>query len=74
MCRIVRGKVRPWASEPLVRLDQPLVGDTLGEPDGLAVLDESGVVKQGQASVGVGSPYCGAVGKVANCQNGGYPG
>jgi len=65
---------RPWATEPLVSLYQQLVGDTLGEVDGVALLDESGVVKQGEASVGVGPQYCGAVGKVANSQNGVYLG
>ena len=60
----------PWATEPLVVLPQPQVGQTLGEADGVAWIDESGVVKQGDASVGVGPQYCGAVGKVANSQNG----
>jgi SRSO17 transposase len=64
----------PWATEPLVRLHQQLVGETLGEADGVALLDESGVVKQGEASVGVGPQYCGSVGKVTNCQNGVYLG
>jgi SRSO17 transposase len=64
----------PWATEPLVSLHQQLVGESLGEADGVALLDESGVVKQGAASVGVGPQYCGAVGKVANCQNGVYLG
>jgi SRSO17 transposase len=40
----------------------------------VALIDESGVVKQGTDSVGVGSQYCGSVGKVANSQNGVYLG
>jgi SRSO17 transposase len=64
----------PWATEPLVSLHQQLVGVTLGETDGVALVDESGVVKQGEASVGVGPQYCGSVGKVANSQNGVYLG
>ena len=34
------------------------------------LIDESGVVKQGQDSVGVAAQYCGSVGKVANSQVG----
>lgn len=64
----------PWGIEPLVATHQRLVGELLGEEDGVALIDESGVVKQGEASVGVGPQYCGAVGKVANSQNGVYLG
>jgi len=64
----------PWQTEPLVSRQQQLVGETLGEADGVMLVDESGVVKQGEASVGVGPQYCGAVGKVANSQNGVYMG
>jgi len=64
----------PWPSEPVTALHQQLVAETLGEADGVALIDESGVVKQGDHSVGVGAQYCGAVGKVANSQNGVYLG
>ncbi len=64
----------PWATEGLVRLHQQQVGERLGEVDGVALVDECGVVKQGEASVGVGPQYCGSVGKVANSQNGVYLG
>jgi SRSO17 transposase len=64
----------PWASEPLLALHQAVVGETLGEADGVVLIDESGNVKQGEASVGVGAQYCGAVGKVANSQVGVYLG
>ena len=60
----------PWALEPIAARHQQLVAETLGEADGVALIDESGVVKQGDHSVGVGPQYCGAVGKVANSQNG----
>ncbi len=46
----------------------------MGEADGVILVDESGMVKQGDASVGVGSQYCGPMGKVANSQNGVYLG
>ena len=64
----------PWPTEPVVAVHQGLVGETLGEEDGVVLIDESGVVKQGTHSVGVASQYCGAVGKVANCQIGVYLG
>lgn len=60
----------PWQKEPAVMIHQGLVAQSLGEADGVMLVDESGVVKQGQASVGVGPQYCGAVGKVANSQVG----
>jgi SRSO17 transposase len=65
----------PWQKEPAVLIHQGLVAKTLGEADGVMLIDESGVVKQGQDSVGVAAQYCGSVGKVANSQvgvHGGY--
>ena len=64
----------PWKTGPVVEIHQQLVGETLGETDGVALIDESGVVKQGDFSVGVAAQYCGSVGKVANSQNGVYLG
>jgi SRSO17 transposase len=60
----------PWQKEPAVIIHQGLIASTLGEADGVMLIDESGVVKQGQDSVGVAAQYCGSVGKVANCQVG----
>jgi SRSO17 transposase len=60
----------PWQKEPAVVIHQGLIANTLGEDDGVMLIDESGVVKQGQESVGVAAQYCGSVGKVANCQVG----
>ena len=60
----------PWPKEPVVRIHQGLMAQTLGEADGVMLLDESSVVKQGDASVGVAAQYCGSVGKVANGQVG----
>lgn len=64
----------PWKREPVLAVHQRLIAETLGEEDGVALIDESGVVKQGQDSVGVAAQYCGSVGKVANCQVGVYLG
>jgi SRSO17 transposase len=63
-----------WKQEPVIAIHQGLVGETLGEADGVALIDESGVVKQGDDSVGVAAQYCGSVGKVANSQVGVYLG
>ena len=60
----------PWSKEPAVLIHQGLVAQSLGEADGVLLIDESGVVKQGRDSVGVAAQYCGSVGKVANCQVG----
>jgi SRSO17 transposase len=64
----------PWGCERLLKKQQALVVETLGELDGVILVDESGMVKQGGNSVGVSSQYCGSVGKVANSQVGVYLG
>lgn len=64
----------PWEAEPVIGIHQRAVGETLGEEDGVALIDESSVVKQGDDSVGVAAQYCGSVGKVANGQVGVYVG
>ena len=64
----------PWEAEPVIGIHQQGVGETLGEEDGVALIDESSAVKQGNDSVGVARQYCGSVGKVANGQVGVYLG
>jgi SRSO17 transposase len=64
----------PWEEEPVIAIHQQQVGETLGEADGVALIDESSVVKQGSQSVGVAAQYCGSVGKIANGQVGVYLG
>lgn len=46
------------------------VVETLGSPDGVLVLDESGFLKKGTHSVGVKRQYSGTAGRVENCQMG----
>lgn len=47
---------------------QAFVIETLGDPDGIGVLDETGFLKKGSASVGVQRQYSGTAGKIENCQ------
>jgi len=64
----------PWSCEGKTAIHQELVVETLGEADGVLLIDESGMVKQGAHSVGVERQWCGSVGKVANSQVGVYLG
>jgi SRSO17 transposase len=64
----------PWSCAGLLERHQALVVETLGEEDGVVLVDESGIVKQGGHSVGVARQWCGSVGKVANSQVGVYLG
>jgi len=62
----------PWEDDPLIEAIgkdavELLSGD---EISGGLILDESGIPKQGTESVGVARQYCGALGKVDNCQVG----
>jgi SRSO17 transposase len=44
--------------------------ETLAEPDAVLVVDETGFLKQGKASCGVGRQDTGSAGKITNCQIG----
>jgi len=59
---------KAWEWQPLLGELARQIGAALGEADGVLVIDPSGVVKQGKASVGVARQWCGRVGKVENCQ------
>ena len=54
----------PWRADQVWRRLRAV----LPEREGLLIIDGTSVPKQGDYSVGVGRQYCGALGKVANCQ------
>jgi len=59
-----------WPWEPVIGELQAMAQETLGEPDGILVCDDTGFAKKGTESVGVGRMYSGTLGKVDNCQIG----
>jgi SRSO17 transposase len=59
-----------WKDETLLQKHRQLVDETLGEDDGVYIVDESGFPKKGEHSAGVGRQWCGVLGKVENCQVG----
>jgi SRSO17 transposase len=60
----------PWDDDKMIAKYRSFVNDDLGHPDGALIFDESSFVKKGQDSIGVARQYCGAIGKVDNCQVG----
>ncbi len=61
----------PWDAEAVLHAHQAYVGETLGDADeGAFIIDGCDFPKQGTESVGVARPWCGPLGKRANCQAG----
>jgi SRSO17 transposase len=59
-----------WDDAAILAEHQRFVAQTLGEPDGVLILDGSDVPKRGGHSAGVAAQWCGATGKTDNCQAG----
>lgn len=59
-----------WSAAVLRDLVRDYVAAALGDPDGVLVVDETGFVKKGTHSVGVGRQYSGTAGRIENCQVG----
>ena len=59
-----------WDADVLRDIVRDYVLETLSDPDAVLVIDETGFLKQGKASCGVGRQYTGLVGKITNCQIG----
>jgi SRSO17 transposase len=59
-----------WDAEAVRDAQRQEVLAGLGQEDAVLAIDESGVVKQGTKSAGVARQYCGASGKIDNCQVG----
>ena len=58
-----------WDDDRILEQHQRLVAETLGDAEtGVLILDGCDFSKQGTHSVGVARQWCGALGKVANCQ------
>ena len=59
-----------WEADALRDLVRDYALETLADPDAVLAIDETGFLKQGKASCGVGRQYTGSAGKIANCQIG----
>ncbi len=59
-----------WDADALRDIVRDYVVETLAADDAVLVIDETGFLKQGRASCGVGRQYTGSAGKITNCQIG----
>ncbi len=59
-----------WDADVLRDVVRDYALETLADPDGALVIDETGFLKQGKSSCGVGRQYTGSAGKITNCQVG----
>src|ERR687889_121981 len=59
-----------WDADALRDVVRDYVVGTLAAPDAVLVVDETGFLKQGKASCGVGRQDTGSAGRITNCQIG----
>lgn len=63
-----------WDHLGMQRTHQQMLAPMIASPDGMINVDPSDFAKKGKESVGVARQYCGALGKVENCQSGVFVG
>src|SRR5271168_3847282 len=59
-----------WDADALRDIVRNYALETLADPEAVLVVDETGFLKQGKASCGVGRQDTGSAGKITNCQIG----
>ena len=59
-----------WSADALRDVVRDYALKVLADPDAVLVVDETGFLKQGKSSCGVGRQYTGSAGKITNCQVG----
>jgi SRSO17 transposase len=67
-------KAYGWDDAAMAATHQALLAETLAAPDAMLTVDSCEFPKKGTESVGVARQYCGARGKVDNCQSGVFVG
>jgi SRSO17 transposase len=61
---------RRWDADALRDIVREYALETVADDEAVLVIDETGFLKQGQASCGVARQYTGSAGKITNCQIG----
>ncbi len=63
-----------WDDEAMEARHQAMLSQNIADEGGMITVDPSEFPKKGKESVGVARQYCGALGKVDNCQSGVFVG